>query len=330
MLKGQRTLVVDPQGRAAVNPTGNPGMATGGTGDVLAGIVGALLARHDRLGGGHRGRLPSRAGRRPRRGAAGAGVAPGRRPPRRAPGRAAVAPAPEGGGGHRRTRDPRARRRPRPSPPSWPRDSRAARSCCSPASWERARPPSCAGSRGGWASTPTRWRARPSCSSPATTGGSSSTTRTSTACAATATSGSWGSRSCREQGGVLAVEWAERLRRRALASLRAGAPRARGRGPPAHLDRGRRGETRRVRPPGRLSSWLARVRRSALRPAAAAGQPAERPAHHDRHAARRPPGRLRLHAERRARASTRSPAGARSSSRPTPTGRRRAAASSPC
>jgi NAD(P)H-hydrate epimerase len=47
VLKGQRTLVVDPQGRAAVNPTGNPGMATGGTGDVLAGLAGALLARHD-------------------------------------------------------------------------------------------------------------------------------------------------------------------------------------------------------------------------------------------------------------------------------------------
>lgn len=47
VLKGQRTLVCRPDGRTAVNPTGNPGMATGGTGDVLAGIVGALLARHD-------------------------------------------------------------------------------------------------------------------------------------------------------------------------------------------------------------------------------------------------------------------------------------------
>ena len=43
VLKGQRTLVAAPGGRAAVNPTGNPGMATGGTGDVLSGIVGALL-----------------------------------------------------------------------------------------------------------------------------------------------------------------------------------------------------------------------------------------------------------------------------------------------
>jgi NAD(P)H-hydrate epimerase len=45
VLKGQRTIVARPDGAACVNPTGNPGMATGGTGDVLAGIVGALLAR---------------------------------------------------------------------------------------------------------------------------------------------------------------------------------------------------------------------------------------------------------------------------------------------
>jgi NAD(P)H-hydrate epimerase len=45
VLKGYRTVVADPEGRAAVNPTGNPGLATGGTGDVLSGILGALLAR---------------------------------------------------------------------------------------------------------------------------------------------------------------------------------------------------------------------------------------------------------------------------------------------
>jgi len=45
VLKGQRTLVARPRGSSAVNPTGNPGMATGGTGDVLAGMIGALLAR---------------------------------------------------------------------------------------------------------------------------------------------------------------------------------------------------------------------------------------------------------------------------------------------
>jgi NAD(P)H-hydrate epimerase len=45
VLKGQRTVVARPDGAACVNTTGNPGMATGGTGDVLSGIVGALLAR---------------------------------------------------------------------------------------------------------------------------------------------------------------------------------------------------------------------------------------------------------------------------------------------
>jgi NAD(P)H-hydrate epimerase len=49
VLKGERTLVAEPGGRAAVTATGNPGMATGGTGDVLAGITGALLARHGAL-----------------------------------------------------------------------------------------------------------------------------------------------------------------------------------------------------------------------------------------------------------------------------------------
>jgi NAD(P)H-hydrate epimerase len=44
VLKGYRTLVAHPDGRVSVNPTGNPGMGTGGSGDVLSGILGALLA----------------------------------------------------------------------------------------------------------------------------------------------------------------------------------------------------------------------------------------------------------------------------------------------
>jgi NAD(P)H-hydrate epimerase len=45
LLKGYRTLVSDPRGNVAVNLTGNAGMATGGTGDVLTGILGALFAQ---------------------------------------------------------------------------------------------------------------------------------------------------------------------------------------------------------------------------------------------------------------------------------------------
>lgn len=45
ILKGFRSLVCDPDGRVSVNPTGNPGMATGGMGDALAGIVAAWLAQ---------------------------------------------------------------------------------------------------------------------------------------------------------------------------------------------------------------------------------------------------------------------------------------------
>ena len=46
VLKGHQTLVADPDGHVNVNPTGNPGMASGGMGDVLAGMVVALLARN--------------------------------------------------------------------------------------------------------------------------------------------------------------------------------------------------------------------------------------------------------------------------------------------
>ncbi|MBN1940541.1 MAG: NAD(P)H-hydrate dehydratase [Candidatus Aminicenantes bacterium] len=44
VLKGYRTLVAGPGGRVSVNPTGNPGMGTGGSGDVLSGVLGALAA----------------------------------------------------------------------------------------------------------------------------------------------------------------------------------------------------------------------------------------------------------------------------------------------
>jgi hydroxyethylthiazole kinase-like uncharacterized protein yjeF len=46
VLKGHRTLVISREGQVWVNPTGNPGMATGGTGDVLTGMVAGLIAQH--------------------------------------------------------------------------------------------------------------------------------------------------------------------------------------------------------------------------------------------------------------------------------------------
>lgn len=45
VLKGWRTLVAAPDGTFFVNTTGNPGMATGGTGDVLAGVIGSLIGQ---------------------------------------------------------------------------------------------------------------------------------------------------------------------------------------------------------------------------------------------------------------------------------------------
>jgi ADP-dependent NAD(P)H-hydrate dehydratase / NAD(P)H-hydrate epimerase len=46
VLKGHRTLVAQANGELWVNPTGNPGMATGGTGDILTGMVAGMMAQN--------------------------------------------------------------------------------------------------------------------------------------------------------------------------------------------------------------------------------------------------------------------------------------------
>jgi NAD(P)H-hydrate epimerase len=45
LVKGTRTVIVDRSGVAHVNPTGSTALATAGTGDVLTGTIGGLLAR---------------------------------------------------------------------------------------------------------------------------------------------------------------------------------------------------------------------------------------------------------------------------------------------
>ena len=132
LLKGSLTIVADPSGRAYVVATGNPGLATPGTGDVLTGCIVAQLAKGlDATRRRLSGRLPPRPRRRPGRRAGGRH----RRADRRRPVRLPSARPREPDRGRRRARSrPRSRRVrttcPTTTPPPPPLPTRP-----SPTSW---------------------------------------------------------------------------------------------------------------------------------------------------------------------------------------------------
>ena len=82
VLKGARSIIAAPDGQLAVAPFENPALASGGTGDVMAGVIGALLAQGLEPFAAARQRLSPRtrrrAGARAVRGRRAAGVGPAR------------------------------------------------------------------------------------------------------------------------------------------------------------------------------------------------------------------------------------------------------------